>query len=152
MSNYFDEHNCQELADGQGPVHLMHYARLLIDTGVWNQEEFASHFSQSGAPPPASKKFIDSLDDVQLVNDEDEKNCPICLKNFEQDDIVNNLPCKHRFHSDCIKQWLQKTNSCPVCRRQYPTDDERYEEMMKHKHRQKEREQDIENLHNSMFG
>ena len=38
----------------------------------------------------------------------DDKNCPICLKNFEQDDIVNSLPCKHRFHSECIKQWLQK--------------------------------------------
>ena len=34
---YFDEHNCQELADGQGPDHLMHFARLLIDTGMWNQ-------------------------------------------------------------------------------------------------------------------
>ena len=45
-----------------------------------------------------------------------------------------------------------QTNSCPVCRRQYPTDDERYESMLKHKKRQKEREQDIENLHNSMFG
>ena len=38
----------------------------------------------------------------------DDKNCAICLKNFEQDDIVNTLPCKHRFHSDCIKKWLQK--------------------------------------------
>ena len=37
MATYFDEHNCQELGDGQGPDHLMHYARLLIDTGVWNQ-------------------------------------------------------------------------------------------------------------------
>ena len=45
-----------------------------------------------------------------------------------------------------------QTNSCPVCRQQYPTDDERYESMLKHKKRQKEREQDIENLHNSMFG
>ena len=37
MATYFDEHNCQELGDGQAPDHLMHYARLLIDTGVWNQ-------------------------------------------------------------------------------------------------------------------
>ena len=27
-------------------------------------------FRQGNAPPPASKKFVDSLDDVQLVNDE----------------------------------------------------------------------------------
>ena len=27
-------------------------------------------FRQGNAPPPASKKFVESLDDVQLVNDE----------------------------------------------------------------------------------
>ena len=41
----------------------------------------------------------------------EDRNCPICLKSFEQDEVVNNLPCNHRFHSDCIKQWLKK-----VCR------------------------------------
>ena len=34
------------------------------------QEEFDSMFRQGNAPPPASKKFVNSLDDVQLVNDE----------------------------------------------------------------------------------
>ena len=37
MATYFDEHNCQELADGEGPDHLMHRARLLMDTGYWDQ-------------------------------------------------------------------------------------------------------------------
>ena len=108
MATYFDEHNCQELGDGQAPDHLMHYARLLIDTGVWNQarkyfklililqtsisnifettddiltwllsfiqEEFGELFGNEGAPPPASKKFIDGLDDIQLVNDEGKSN------------------------------------------------------------------------------
>ena len=34
------------------------------------QEEFGELFGDEGAPPPASKKFIDGLDDIQLVNDE----------------------------------------------------------------------------------
>ena len=42
MASYFDEHNCQELADGKAPDHLMHFARLLIDTGMWNQVETVS--------------------------------------------------------------------------------------------------------------
>ena len=37
LDGYFDEHNCQELADGQTPDHVMHFARLLIDTGHWNE-------------------------------------------------------------------------------------------------------------------
>ena len=34
--------------------------------------------------------------------------CPICLKELEQDDSYHELPCNHRFHEDCIKPWLQK--------------------------------------------
>ena len=37
MASYYDEHNCEPLAPGQAPDHLMHIARLLIDTGAWNQ-------------------------------------------------------------------------------------------------------------------
>lgn len=46
--------------------------------------------------------------------------------------------------------WLQ-TNSCPLCRFELPTDDEAYEEERKEKKRAREREADIDNLHNSMF-
>jgi hypothetical protein len=37
MASYFDEHDCQPLGQGEAPDHLMHFARLLIDTGAWNQ-------------------------------------------------------------------------------------------------------------------
>ena len=36
MASYFDEHDCQPLASGQTPDHMMHMARLLVDTGHWN--------------------------------------------------------------------------------------------------------------------
>jgi hypothetical protein len=34
--------------------------------------------------------------------------CPICLKDCEQDDTYNELPCGHKFHPDCIVPWLKK--------------------------------------------
>ncbi|KAL4504422.1 hypothetical protein ABPG72_009868 [Tetrahymena utriculariae] len=44
------------------------------------------------------------------------KNCSICFIKLEQGDIVNQLPCKHIFHSKCIKPWLKLSPCCPNCR------------------------------------
>jgi hypothetical protein len=32
------------------------------------------------------------------------------------DDGVWQLPCNHRFHTECIGEWLQRETRCPVCR------------------------------------
>lgn len=29
-------------------------------------------------------------------------------------------PCKHLFHKECLKLWLEKKNGCPVCRHDLP--------------------------------
>ena len=38
--------------------------------------------------------------------------CSICLEQFEG----REMPCKHRFHSACIKNWFQIRRLCPLCR------------------------------------
>lgn len=45
--------------------------------------------------------------------------CSICLAAFEQGEMLTSLPCdkKHSFHSACIRQWLERQNSCPLCQR-----------------------------------
>ncbi|KAL7574872.1 hypothetical protein ACA910_010706 [Epithemia clementina (nom. ined.)] len=58
------------------------------------------------------------------ANEEDEETdhdmCSICLCKYEQNDDVTwstNKLCRHVFHRDCIAEWLQKKEECPVCRR-----------------------------------
>lgn len=47
----------------------------------------------------------------------EEKECAVCLAQFEKGDRVRMLPCRHEFHAGCIDHWLLKENrTCPCCR------------------------------------
>ena len=55
------------------------------------------------------------IEDVSKL-DADKKNCVICLEDFKNKDKAIILPCIHLFHNNCIKNWLKKQNSCPICK------------------------------------
>ncbi|XP_062558868.1 uncharacterized protein LOC134223694 [Armigeres subalbatus] len=40
--------------------------------------------------------------------------CPICLDQLDYN--VKALECAHSFHHGCIDQWLQRKQTCPLCR------------------------------------
>ena len=62
------------------------------------------------------------IDNLQIrnycLNDiENSSKCPILLEDFEIDDPIIQLPCKHIFNPDSIVNWLKnESNTCPVCR------------------------------------
>ena len=60
-----------------------------------------------------------------------------CREDLEVGDEVQIMPCDdgHVFHPPCLKPWLVEHNSCPVCRHELATDDDKYE-------RRKERERE----------
>ena len=37
-----------------------------------------------------------------------EQKCPVCLLEYETDEQVKQMPCKHVFHPDCLLVWLNK--------------------------------------------
>ncbi|KAB7497096.1 E3 ubiquitin-protein ligase [Armadillidium nasatum] len=129
MASYFDEHNCEELREGQTPDHFLQFSRFLLHGGYWEviEEEFAQLFNHGDKPPPpASKKVVEELDKFSVK--EKDGQCYICLKEWKLSigEEGVSLPCSHNFHRSCILPWLNRK-------------------------RKKEREEDLENLHNSMF-
>ncbi|GAB2282628.1 hypothetical protein Dimus_017167 [Dionaea muscipula] len=42
--------------------------------------------------------------------------CVICQEDYDGREDVGKLPCGHHFHLDCIKPWLLRKNSCPICK------------------------------------
>lgn len=41
--------------------------------------------------------------------------CIICLETYREHDSQASLPCGHRFHGSCVKDWLKRRPECPVC-------------------------------------
>lgn len=97
---------------------------------------FASHSTMIGGeersgPPPTPKSVVEKLVRTKVG----EKGCPIpslasapgelpscsvCLCEFEKDEDIIELPCKHVFHAGCVTSWLERHNSCPNCRSAIP--------------------------------
>jgi len=47
----------------------------------------------------------------------DQLSCPITQDQFEDDQIIAQLPCQHIFEKEAIMKWVQNENaSCPSCR------------------------------------
>ncbi|KAK9699688.1 hypothetical protein RND81_08G189100 [Saponaria officinalis] len=47
---------------------------------------------------------------------EDDIKCSICQEEYADGDEMGRLECEHRYHIDCVNQWLRLKNWCPVCK------------------------------------
>lgn len=41
--------------------------------------------------------------------------CTICFHPLEDGDRIGDLECVHTFHVECLKSWLSRRNTCPLC-------------------------------------
>lgn len=45
-----------------------------------------------------------------------ERNCVICLEEYQDKENLGRLSCGHDFHFNCITKWLSVKNACPICK------------------------------------
>lgn len=77
------------------------------------------------APQPSS------LLDVTSNNlDNDKTACIVCLVDLPEtssdfnagerfDQIARLVPCDHAMHNSCLAPWVERANSCPICRQSF---------------------------------
>lgn len=52
------------------------------------------------------------------VDADEEAECAVCVDVYAQNQKIRTLTCGHKFHADCIDEWLMTTfASCPLCRK-----------------------------------
>jgi E3 ubiquitin-protein ligase RNF115/126 len=48
--------------------------------------------------------------------------CTVCCDAITMGTKGMFMPCGHVYHPDCLTPWLEKNNTCPVCRFELPTE------------------------------
>jgi hypothetical protein len=71
----------------------------------WDTFEFKTNL---GLPGQSSKHWSDN-------SPEEEPHCSICLCEYEAEEKLVCLPCKHVYHHDCLSSWCSNHTRCPLC-------------------------------------
>ena len=90
---------------------------------TFSDSDSSSDYNNDGLKEDIIHKFpITKLNNIKKLDNE-KKKCLICLERFKKDDFIIALYCIHIFHSKCIKEWMRKQNSCPICKSKIYSED-----------------------------
>ncbi|OAY69716.1 E3 ubiquitin-protein ligase CIP8-like [Ananas comosus] len=79
-----------------------------------------------GSHLAASRLAVESLPSVLVTAEDfgaDGMLCVVCGDEISIGDWATPLPCSHYYHGDCIVPWLRIRNTCPLCRRELPAEE-----------------------------
>lgn len=89
---------------------------LALRTCIFRAEPSNVRDGSASTDVTGSPAHDDKVDDD---DDDDDNNldnqCIICFQTVQDGDRVGKLPCRHVFHSECLKTWLRRRNACPLC-------------------------------------
>ncbi|XP_073106101.1 probable E3 ubiquitin-protein ligase RHB1A isoform X2 [Elaeis guineensis] len=54
--------------------------------------------------------------DAPIASATDEEDvCPTCLEEYDAENPRILTKCEHHFHLSCILEWMERSNTCPIC-------------------------------------
>uniref|UniRef100_A0A0C9RWB8 RING-type E3 ubiquitin transferase n=1 Tax=Wollemia nobilis TaxID=56998 RepID=A0A0C9RWB8_9CONI len=75
--------------------------------------EFKSQGMDSKPSSPGKCQPSKLSEIVALADEEDV--CPTCLEGYDKENPRIITKCEHNFHLGCILEWMERSDSCPIC-------------------------------------
>ncbi|OMP00374.1 S-locus glycoprotein [Corchorus olitorius] len=61
------------------------------------------------------KSEVSKLTESKELTTEEEDACPICLEEYDTENPKLITKCEHHFHLSCILEWMERSDTCPIC-------------------------------------
>lgn len=76
----------------------------------WNLDLILNHYKNCLKPKPLKEKVLST---PALSTEID---CAICLNSHKKIDVLCIQSCQHEFGKECLLEWQQVSQHCPLCR------------------------------------
>ncbi|KAL8495190.1 hypothetical protein ACS0TY_019380 [Phlomoides rotata] len=74
--------------------------------------------NQLGFGPLSPRKVEHELpksNELSVYAEDEEDACPTCLEDYDAENPKIATKCNHHFHLSCILEWMERSNTCPIC-------------------------------------
>ncbi|CAA7017346.1 unnamed protein product [Microthlaspi erraticum] len=72
---------------------------------------------------PRKSDFFSKQKGAKKSADEEEDSCPICFEDYDVENPRLKTKCDHDFHLSCLLEWIERSDTCPICDKEVVFDD-----------------------------
>ncbi|CAH2079790.1 unnamed protein product [Thlaspi arvense] len=78
-------------------------------------EDGSKEAYSKGLVTNAKSKTMLGIEFSSYADSDDEDICPTCLDDYTPENPKIITKCSHHFHLSCIYEWMERSETCPVC-------------------------------------
>ncbi|KAG7611166.1 Zinc finger RING-type [Arabidopsis suecica] len=79
-----------------------------------DSEDGSKEVNTKGSSTFAESKTMPGIE-IYYADSDDEDICPTCLDDYTPENPKIITKCSHHFHLSCIYEWMERSETCPVC-------------------------------------